>query len=131
MLVLKILAGRLAGREIPAGRFPFSIGRSGDSSLATEDPGVWDRHAVIKLHPGEGFSINPVGEATVLLNGEPCEAARLRNGDVLRLGSLDLQCWLSPARQKRLRVAEGITWGLVLAVLALQAFLLHRLVVAG
>ena len=131
MLILRILTGELAGREIPVGQFPFAIGRSPGSALASEDLGVWDHHAVIELHRGEGFSVTAVGEASLLLNGEPQKLGRLRNGDVIRLGALAVQCWLSPATQKGLLWGEGVSWGLIFAVLALQAYLVHRLLIAG
>jgi pSer/pThr/pTyr-binding forkhead associated (FHA) protein len=131
VLTLRILSGRAAGREIPAGRFPFSIGRSRESGLASDESGVWEQHARILLDSAEGFVVEAVGEAGLAVNGEGVRRSRLRNGDSLTLGALEIGCWLSPAPQRSLRFREGLTWGLILLLAAAQCYLLHRLILAG
>lgn len=128
MLLLKIVSGEAAGRDVPAGRFPFSIGRRKDADLATADAGLWEKHAIIELDPESGFQVKAASEASLVVNGSPVRQAPIRNGDHLCLGVLELTCWISPPKQRSLALAEGITWGLVGAAILLQVVVLSRLV---
>ena len=119
MLTLRILSGISAGREIPAGRFPFSIGRHAHADLQSGEPGVWDRHGLLELDPATGFHLRVVGGAVAHVNGEAVREVRLCNGDVIELGGLKLSCWLSAARQRPMRLREAAFWlgvGLVFVV---------------
>ena len=126
MLTLKILSGATAGREFSASRFPFSIGRESDADLSSQEAGVWDHHLVIELKPDASFQVLCNASTTVLVNGQATRDSVLRNGDHLTLGSLEIDCWLSPARPKSLIVAEFLTWLLVAAVVLSESLLLFR-----
>ena len=92
-----------------------------------EEAGVWDEHARVELRPEEGFRLSAAGEALASVNGERVQEVLLRNGDVVELGSLKLQFWLSEARQPRWSVREGLGWLVVGGVLLLELVLLYGL----
>lgn len=75
-----------------------------------EAPGVWEQHARLELDRVEGFVVVAEGEALTLANGAPVRRTRLRSGDVLELGEVKIQFWLSPARQGGLQAREWFTW---------------------
>ncbi len=127
MLLIRILSGKAVGREIRAGRFPFSVGRNPDADLSSQEPGVWDRHLELHLDPDTGFQLRPSGEAAVLVNGEPVKTAHLKNGDRIQLGAFEFACWLQPARQSSLFGSELMVWGMIGAILAGQVALLSWL----
>lgn len=108
--------------------FPVLIGREKKCGVRLRGTGVWDRHASIDLRGGGGFVLRPEGEASTLLNGEALESGRrLRNGDVITVGSVKLQFWLGRPRQRALEGRELLFWLLLLAVLLVQAWLILRL----
>ena len=117
MLQLTVLTGQKAGTRSEGRRFPFVIGRAPSSSLVLEDPGVWERH--LEIHWAEGGLCLVTGaEALASLNGEPVREGRLRDGDILELGSVKLRFGLSPMRQGGLYFREVLTW-VALAVISL------------
>lgn len=127
MIVLRILSGSAADQEIPVRRFPFTIGRRAGADLISSEPGVWDAHAQIELDGSNGFQLRALSDAAVLVNGNPTKLGAIRNGDSLRLGGLELLCWLAPARQKRLWISEGFTWTLIGLVGLAQVIWLYQL----
>jgi hypothetical protein len=52
----------------------------------------------------------------------------LRNGDLITLGSVQLQFWLGAARQSGLRASEFLVWMLVVAVTFAQFSLIYWLI---
>lgn len=48
--------------------------------------------------------------ALTLVNGQPIERVRLRNGDLIEWGGVKARFWISPARQAGLRLRETLTW---------------------
>jgi hypothetical protein len=63
------------------------IGRSAAADLRLDDPSVSRRHALIVAEPGRGLRILDDRSLNgVLLNGEPVEWARLKDGDELAIG---------------------------------------------
>lgn len=118
MLLLSVLSGKQAGAQVVAGRFPFHIGRRPDAGLRLDDDGVWDQHCTLAVEAAEGPSLQSASGVPSYLNGQAVERARLRNGDLLDLGSVKIRLGLSPARPKRLRLREVLSW-LALASLGL------------
>jgi pSer/pThr/pTyr-binding forkhead associated (FHA) protein len=116
MVQVKILSGKKAGAIWPARRFPVRIGRSAGSDLQLEEHGVWDDHCRIELHPGTGFVLETQPEALITVNGQPAQRAALRNGDLLEIGALKLQFWLSEPRQRGLRIREWFAWIMIAGV---------------
>lgn len=131
MVRLQVLSGRSAGRSIVTRRFPFHIGRAASAGLRLEEPGVWERHLVLKIDPAQGIVAERPGAALATINGEPFQSAALRNGDVLELGSVRIQFALSETRQRGFRLREGLVWLLWLGVAAGQAALIRWVLVSG
>ena len=67
-------------------------------------------------------------DALAAVNNQPVQTARLRNGDIITLGSVKLQFWLAAVRQRGLRMRELFVWTLVVAVTAAQVTLVYWLI---
>jgi len=116
MVQLQLLSGRQAGTPWVARRFPVRIGRSPASDLQLEEPGVWEDHLELTLDPVQGVMLTPQPGALVTVNREAVQAARLRNGDSIEVGSVRLQFWLAETRQRGLRMREWFVWCIVAAI---------------
>jgi pSer/pThr/pTyr-binding forkhead associated (FHA) protein len=110
MVQLKILSGKKAGATWNARRFPVRIGRSAHADLQLEEDGIWERHLMLDFNPAEGLILSAEPNALASVNGESVQQTVLRNGDLIELGSLKLQFWLSETRQRGLRLRESLTW---------------------
>lgn len=110
MVQLDILSGKKAGNQWVARRFPFRVGRRAQSTLALDDPGVWETHAEISIRPDEGLVLTSSSEAVTLLNGERIQQAILRNGDLIDVGSVKMRFSLSATQQSGLRFRETAIW---------------------
>lgn len=117
----------LAGVSVPMTRFPFVLGRASASSLQLSDPGVWETHAKVEFDRGEGFILRNLPPAITRVNDAPVESARLKNGDVIELGSARLRFWLAAPRAKSWRLREAATWLAMLALAAVQLALIRAL----
>ncbi len=126
MVQLKILSGKMAGTAWVARRFPVQIGRA-EGDLRLEEPGVWDRHVRLEFVRNKGVVVVSAPDAITSVNGEQVERATLRNGDLLDLGGLRLQFWLSDTMQKSLGFREWLTWGLIAVVSLAQVVLIYWL----
>ena len=128
MVQINILSGKKAGAQLAARRFPFHIGRAAGNELQLDDDGVWDQHLTMGFNRQQGFALAIAPNALATVNGEPVQAAVLRNGDIIVLGSARLQFWLAAARQNSLRLREAFVWFLLVAVTAVQFALIYWLV---
>ncbi len=128
MVQFNILSGKQAGAIWSTRRFPVRVGRSPDSDLQLEEPGVWDDHFHIGLNPSAGFTLESRPDALVTANGQPVQRTVLRNGDVIEIGALKLQFWLADARQRGLKIREGLVWTIVAAVCFSQIALIYWLI---
>jgi hypothetical protein len=127
MIQLTFLNGPAAGRAAVTRRLPFSLGRSKTANLCLNEPGIWDRHLVLTAPATGGIMLESGPEALTLVNGEVVRNARLRNGDVIEVGSLRLRFGLAPTRQPDLRLREGLTWVGWVALAAAQIVLVYQL----
>lgn len=127
MIQLQVISGKQAGSEIVARRFPFTIGRAADAQLKLDDPGVWDRHAEITYERRAGFFVKAQPSATMQVNHQRVESAKLRNGDTLELGSAQVRFWLARSEQKTMRVREALTWTALTALFGAQIWLIYAL----
>ncbi len=67
------------------------IGRSAAADLRLDDPSVSRRHALIVAEPGRGLRVLDDRSLNgVLVNGEPVEWGRLKDGDELAIGRFRL-----------------------------------------
>jgi hypothetical protein len=119
----------MADRIIPVRSFPFCVGRSAECGLRSEEAGLWDRHFELKFDPHQGFLLHPVGEALVTINQESASGPiRLRNGDTIAAGALQMRFWLGETGLRSLVWRERLTW-ILLALLTLgQVAFIYRLV---
>ncbi len=124
MIELRGLAGPVAGRRFRIDRFPARLGRSPTCELCIPAPGVWEEHLCFDWDRSGGIHVRALGQAGLLINGQPTSQARLRIGDQITAGSLVLQFALSPARSRRLWLASGVAWFLVFGALVSQVILL-------
>ncbi len=125
MVQLSILSGKSAGGIHIIVRFPYSIGRARENNLCLDEAGIWDRHLTLAFQRGEGFTLEALAEALVTVNGQPQKNARLRNGDIISLGSAKLQFWLAPVPLRGLHLREALVWLTVAAVMAGEMVLIY------
>ncbi len=122
---LQVLQGKAAGLNYQTGRFPLRVGRAADDDLRLPDLGVWDHHITITLRD-EGYHYQVPESALLLVNSERSDSGRLRNGDLLELGSAKLRFWLAAAHQPGLAIREGMAWLFMVALTAFQLWLLLK-----
>ena len=127
MIQFSILAGKKAGAQSAARRFPFRIGRAPGNELQLDDDGIWNQHLILDFDRQQGFRLATAPNALAAVNGKPFETAILRSGDVITLGSARLQFWVAAARQDSLRLRETFVWVLQAAVTAGQFALIYWL----
>jgi pSer/pThr/pTyr-binding forkhead associated (FHA) protein len=127
MLELKRLSGNTAGTKWSARRFPVRIGRSNQAEVRLEEQGVWDKHALIDLRPGDGFVLKAEPDALVSLNTHPTREALLKNGDIIQLGGARLQFWLTPMKQRGLAPREWLAWAGIIVITLGQVGLVYWL----
>jgi pSer/pThr/pTyr-binding forkhead associated (FHA) protein len=124
MLELKVFSGgKLASRH-QFGRETVSIGRLPSSDLVLAVPGIWERHAEIRLSGDGRFEIRPAGEGLVMLGGEPVTQSSLRPGDRISLGSVELEFQIVAPRQRQLAGLEAALWFLIVVGVLVQATLI-------
>ena len=128
MVQLNIISGKKAGGQTVARRFPFRIGRAAGNELQLDDDGVWDRHLALEFQRESGFTLTTESNALAAVNSRPVQSAVLHNGDLITLGSVQLQFWLGAARQRGLRASEFCVWTLIVVVTALQVALVYWLI---
>lgn len=130
MIQLQILSGKKAGTRWSARRFPVRIGRASQNDLQLEEPGIWDEHLKLSLTRSEGIVLTTCGDALATVNQTRVDMTRLRNGDSIEIGSVQLRLWLDEVRQRGLRLREWFVWLLIAAVsvgeIALIYWLLQR-----
>jgi pSer/pThr/pTyr-binding forkhead associated (FHA) protein len=127
MIHLKVLSGKKAGSQSVVRHFPFSVGRAVGNNLQLDDAGVWDQHFTLECNRDEGFNLALATDALAAVNNQSVQTARLRNGDVISFGSVKLQFWLAPPRQRGLFLSELFVWTLLVAVTAGQFALIYLL----
>ena len=127
MVQLHLLSGKHAGTTTLARRFPFVVGRNNSADLCLEQDGIWDRHLEFHLQIPDGFLLKSHPRALTSVNGQPVQQAFLRNGDLIEVGPLKIQFWLSETRQRGLRTREFLTWFALAALSAGQIVLIYGL----
>src|ERR1041385_9131963 len=118
MVQFKVLSGKQAGAVVATTRLPFVVGRNSAANLRLEEEGVWDRHLELNLHLPEGFLLTVQPNARATVNEQPVQDAILRNADLIAMGPVKIQFWLSETRQSGLRSREWLTWAGLAALCA-------------
>jgi pSer/pThr/pTyr-binding forkhead associated (FHA) protein len=124
MLQFNLLSGNRAGKVWVADAYPVQIGRAGGAALRLEDAGVWDKHAEVNFDASEGFILTGHQGAITSVNGTPVQQVRLRNGDIIELGSVKLQCWLAEVKRRDSSVRERLLWAGLIALTVAQLVLI-------
>jgi hypothetical protein len=130
MLQLHVTDDRGAVTSHTVDRLPFLIGRSPQADLQIVALGVWEEHASIDLAESESaarkrFVIAPVRESLVAINGEVVAGKELHIGDEITLGATRIVVSLAPAKQGKLSLQELTVWALLLAVVIVEAAVIH------
>ncbi len=81
-------AGVLRQTEVREGT---TIGRTEGNQLVIDHPSVSRRHAVIELRSGDWWIVDLQSTNGVKVNGTQVSEARIASGDVLAIGSVDIQ----------------------------------------
>jgi hypothetical protein len=127
MVDLHILSGKKAGTGWVVRHFPVRIGRSAANDLQLEENGVWDDHLELGFDLAQGFVLTSKTDALVSVNGETVQTTRLRNGDSIEVGSVQIRFWLAATRQRGLRLREWSVWCVVAAISLGQVALVYWL----
>ena len=88
---------------------------------------MWERHLELKLDPSHRFVLNVLPNALAAVNGQSFQSGTLRNGDVIEIGSAQIQFWLSESLQKALALREGLVWMTLALISAAQIGLIYWL----
>ena len=88
---LRVLAGFYAGLEVPVDRSRMVVGRGRGADLVVAESTMSREHAVIGFDDGGCFVEDLQSTNGTKVNGERCERGRLRDGDEIQLGRLQLQ----------------------------------------
>ena len=109
MVQLQILSGKQTGAKFDAAALPITVGRSEQSDVPLDEPGVWPCHC--KIHwLKEGMVLEVEPDALASVNGVSLPRAVLRPGDLITLGGVTLRFNLRPVRQSGLALREWLTW---------------------
>lgn len=85
------MRGFYEGLEVPIDRDRFVIGRGSEADLAVAEPTISRAHAVLE-RDGDAFRLEDLGSTNgTRVNGRRLVRARLRDGDEIELGRLQLQ----------------------------------------
>ncbi|MCD6052011.1 MAG: Inner rane component of cytoplasmic domain [Verrucomicrobia bacterium] len=127
MLQFRAISGNRQATVWDAEGFPVQIGRAANADIRLEEAGVWDQHAQVTFDAEEGFILQSGKGASTRVNGETIEQIRLRNGDIIEVGSVKLQCWLSEVKRQNLAWREKLVWAILILVTVLQLILIGKL----
>lgn len=127
MIELHIVSGKQAGRRWAVRRFPFRVGREATADGPLAEDGVWEGHFELRRKKDEGWSLYSRPDALTRVNGKAETECRLRNGDTIGVGAVELRFWLASVSQTSLRWREWATWCGLAALVLLQAWLIVRL----
>lgn len=90
---------------------------------------MWDQHCQIEYRKGEGFDVRPLDRGAGIRVGDEAisELATLKNGDVLTLGSVQIAFAFADPVVGTFRLRAGLTWLTLVALVALQVYLIWLL----
>ena len=96
LVQLVVVAGPDAGRAVPVGRIPITVGRDPSADLTLSDPQVSFRHALLRPTP-TGLAVTDLGSTNgVFVDGVAAQqAADAETGALIRIGGTLLQVQLS------------------------------------
>jgi hypothetical protein len=124
MFQLEVISGNQAGRTFSASHFPVKIGRSPSSDLSLQEPGLKEIHCEIAFERERGLVAHASSGARMVANGGEADEFVLHNGDMLRLGPLDIRFVVTPARQRGLWRRELFVWLVLILTAAFELLIL-------
>jgi predicted component of type VI protein secretion system len=90
MASLTIATGELSGQVFELDKDELSIGRSDQNVISLDDPAVSGKHCVV-ARSGNKYSIRDLHSTNgTRLNGKNVSEARLKPGDVITVGAVDM-----------------------------------------
>ena len=91
MALLRFITGELQGEVIELPRARVTFGRDIDNMIGTDNPAVSLHHAVIIPEAG-GFVIYDLDSSNgTFVNGEKIKERRLLNGDMVKIGIMEMR----------------------------------------
>ena len=99
----------MAGDSRVARHFPFRIGRAAGNDLRLDETGSGISTSRLDFKKRKVSNLQTAPNALATVNGEPLKSTRLRNGDIISLGSAKIQFWLAPPSQRGLRARENFS----------------------
>ena len=88
---MRVLKGFYEGLEVAIDRDRLVIGRGREADLAVAEPTISRQHAAIEWD-GDGYTLQDLGSTNgSRVNGRRETRARLRDGDEIELGRLQLR----------------------------------------
>jgi pSer/pThr/pTyr-binding forkhead associated (FHA) protein len=97
---VRVLAGFYEGLELPIDRERLVIGRGRDAEIMLAEPTISRAHAALGFDDGAFFVQDLRSTNGILVNGERCERAPLRDEDEIQIGRLQLRVRL-PSTEAR------------------------------
>ena len=85
------------------------------------------KHLELAFRSTDGFVLTAQPNAMAAINGQPFREQVLRNGDAIEIGALKMRFWVAATRQSSLGLREWLTWIGFALMIALQLFLIYRL----
>lgn len=91
-VALEVIEGKEAGRKFKIERRSTVIGRGPNADFPLDDPAVSSRHCQIEIHNKDKMTIKDLASANgTRLNGRFVSAVKIRDSDVIQVGSHQLR----------------------------------------
>lgn len=113
MIQLQVTSSGLPDRVFKSGSLPVSFGRGTSDPWRADAPGVWESHFRIELDADGNFQLISNPNAITKVAGNRVTEVRLKAGDTIQAGSIDMVFSMSEAVQTGLVARERFVWGLV------------------
>lgn len=116
-----------APQAVDVSRSPWTIGRAKDSALCLARPGIFERHLIVRAEAGEGLVVEVAPGAIARVGDQEFRRHRVRNGDLVRIGSVTLGFVLAPAKRRALGIWGAVYWILLGVLILAQTWVVIRL----
>jgi pSer/pThr/pTyr-binding forkhead associated (FHA) protein len=89
---LIVVSGRLAGRRVPVGAQPVSVGKGPSTLQIDDDPTVSTRHAEIRVERGQVIVADLGSTNGTFVNNQRVQGVMaLTDGDLVRFGNTQIK----------------------------------------
>ena len=114
MLRLRIISPPGGEHVVP--RLPCVVGRAAPADVRIERPGIWNEHFRIDQDETASFTLAAVPPAALSLNGRSHQTGKLRNGDMIGAGGVEIEFGFTHPQPKNLTLRESLVWLLLIAI---------------